>query len=83
MAEILPIIIFAIYLAIYVSLSFIAFKSGGRGLAEYLVARGTIGRITGVFTLISIYVNVYGFIRYTAALYTAGYDWLLVDLTYN
>jgi Na+/proline symporter len=83
MVGILPIVIFAIYLAIYISLPYIAFKRGGRGVAEYLVAKGALGKITGIFTLIATYVSVYGFIGYTAAVYTAGYDWLLVDLTYN
>jgi len=83
MVGILPLVILAIYLAIYVTLPFIAFKRGGRGLTEYLIAKGTLGKIPGIFTLIATYVSVYGFIGYTAAFYTAGFDWLLVDLTYN
>jgi Na+/proline symporter len=76
---ILPIIILGIYFSIYISLSLIAFKRGGRGLAEYLVAKGALGKIPAIFTLISTYTSVYGFVGLTTVFYTWGYDWLVYD----
>lgn len=77
--SVLPILILGIYFSIYLILSFIAFKRGGRGLAEYLVAKGALGKIPGIFTLIATYTSVYGFVGLTVVFYTWGYDWLVYD----
>jgi len=76
---IIPVVILGIYFSTYIALSFIAFKRGGRGLAEYLVAKGALGRIPAIFTLIATYTSVYGFVGLTVVFYTWGYDWLVYD----